>query len=236
MLSRHLLTGASARRERSRQEMRAAVLEAAGNIVEADGIDGLTIRAVAQAIGYSPGALYEYFDSKEAILTALYFGGADGLGAHCERSVAVLPPEATSIDAIAALGHAYRAYALNHPDLYRLVFGGFKTPPQAPPVECEEEDDADGFGTLAEVARQGIEAGLLVDLPPGVIACTAWAAVHGFVSLELSGHLTGGTGPAVPPPSPEVGQQRRDDLFAAHLRMVLFGYVKEEHRSPSGSA
>lgn len=236
MLTKRGLTGASARRERGRREMRAAVLEAAGNIVEVDGIDGLTIRAVAQAVGYSPGALYEYFDSKEAILKALYFGGADGLGAHCERAVTSLPPESSAIDAIAALGHAYRAYALKHPDLYRLVFGGFKTPPQSPPVECEEEDDSGGFGTLAEVASQGIAAGLLIDLPPAVIACTAWSAVHGFVSLELTGHITGGDGPGVPPSSPEAGRQQRDDLFEALLRMVMFGFAKEQHRPRSGSA
>jgi len=236
MLTKSELTGASARRERGRQEMRTAILAAAGEIVEADGIDGLTIRAVAQAVGYSAGAMYEYFDSKEAILKALYFGGADGLGAHCERAVTSLPPESTAIDAIVALGHAYRAYALKNPDLYRLVFGGFKIPPQAPPPECEEEEGGGGLGTLADVASRGVADGLLIDWPPEVIACTAWAAVHGFVSLELTGHLTGGDGPSVPPASPEAGRRVRDDLFEAHLRMSLFGLVKEEHRSPPGSA
>lgn len=230
------LTGASARRERSRREMRTAILAAAADIFEAEGIDGLTIRAVAQAVGYSPGALYEYFDSKEAILIALYFGGTDGLGAHCERAVAALPPEATALDGMMALGHAYRTYALAHPDLYRLVFGGFKTPPQAPPVGCEgDEDETGGFGTLAEVAARGVTAGELADLPPAVIAVTAWAAVHGFVSLEVTGHITGGDGPGGPPPSPEAGRQTRDYLFDALLRMTMFGLVKEEHRTAFGS-
>jgi len=230
------LTGASARRERGRREMRTAILAAAAAIFEAEGIDGLTIRAVAQAVGYSPGAMYEYFDSKEAILTALYFGGTDGLGGFCERAVAALPPEATAIEAIVALGHAYRTYALDHPDLYRLVFGGFKTPPVAPPVDCEEEEDeSGGFGTLAEVAARGVAAGEFEAYPPSVLAVTAWAAVHGFVSLEVTGHITGGDGPGVPPPSPEAGRQVRDDLFDAHIRMVLFGFVKEEHRSSPGS-
>jgi len=230
MLTNHVRTGASDRRERGRQEMRAAILEAAGDIVEVEGIDGLTIRAVAQAVGYSPGALYEYFDSKEAILKALYFGGADGLGAHCERAVTSLPPDSSAIDGIAALGHAYRAYAMKHPDLYRLVFGGLKAPPQSPEAECEEEESRGGFGTLADVASRGIADGELIDLPPAVIACTAWAAVHGFVSLELTGHLTGGDGPGVPPPSPEAGRQTRDELFEALLRMVMFGFVKEKHQ------
>src|SRR5680860_201681 len=116
MLKNQPLTGASDRRERSRQDMRTSILEAAGDIVDVAGIDGLTIRAVAQAVGYSPGALYEYFDSKEAILVALYFGGADGLGAHCERAVTSLPHGSSAIDGFAALGHAYRAYAMKHPD------------------------------------------------------------------------------------------------------------------------
>lgn len=236
MIGKQVLTGASARRERSRREMRSTVLEAAAQIVEQDGIDALTIRAVAQAVGYSPGALYEYFDDKEAILKALYFGGADGLGAHCERAVQALPPGSTALDGFAAIGHAYRAYALSHPDLYRLVFGGLKTPPQSPPKECEEEDgDSDGFGTLSNVVREGISAGTLVDIDPDVIACTAWAAVHGFVSLELSGHITGGPGPAVPPSSPEAGRDIRDQLFYALLRMVLFGYVTPGHQSLSAS-
>jgi len=124
---------------------------------------------------------------------------------------------------------------MKHPDLYRLVFGGLKTPPLSPVAECEEEESRGGFGTLADVASRGIADGLLIDIPPAVIACTAWAAVHGFVSLELTGHLTGGDGPGVPPSSPEAGRQQRDDLFDALLRMVMFGFVKENHRLPSGS-
>lgn len=237
MLTNPALTGASARRERGRQEMRAAILEAAARIIETDGIDGLTIRAVAQAVSYSPGAMYEYFDSKEAILTALYFEGTDGLGAHCERAVTSLSPESTAVDAMGALGHAYRAYALAHPDLYRLVFGGLKSPPQAPAADpCDDDERLGGFGTLAAVAARGVTEGFFLDLPPAVIACTAWAAVHGFVSLELTGHLTGGDGPGVPPPSPKIGSQRRNDLFEAHLRMVMFGLVKEERRTSFGSA
>lgn len=236
MLTKKRLTGASARRERGRQEMRTAILEAAARLVESDGIDGFTIRAVAQAVGYSPGAMYEYFDSKEAILTALYFGGTDGLGGFCERAVATQPPDAPAADAIMALGHAYRAYALAHPDLYRLVFGGFKTPPEARPVGCDDEDETGGFGALAEVAARGVASGEFENLPPEVIAIAAWATVHGFVSLEVTGHITGGEGPGVPPSSPAAGRHIRDSLFEAHIRMTLFGLVKEDRRTLAGSA
>lgn len=230
MLEKLPLTGASERRERGRQEMRSAILDAAGAIVAAEGGDGLTIRAVAQAVGYSAGALYEYFDSKEAILTALYFEGADGLGSQCERAVATLPERAGAVEALIALGHAYRTYALSHAELYRLVFGGFKTPPQSPEVDCEDASQG-GFGTLVRVAIQGMTEGSMVERPPSEFASAAWSAVHGFVSLELSGHITGGDGPGEPPISPEAGRQRRDSMFEAVLQMVQFGFVKGEQQA-----
>ena len=229
MLSAESRTGADIRRERGRNEMRTAILDAAGRLVAANGIEGLTIRAVATAVGYSAGAIYEYFDSKQAILTSLYFDGADGLGVHCERAVAELQPSANAIDALHALGRAYRAYALGHAELYRLVFGGFKTPPPSPEVACPG-DERGGFGTLMRIAIRGIEEGMLVELPPPVIAFAAWSAVHGFVSLEITAHITGGDGPGQPPRSAEEGRDRRDRLFDGVLQMTLAGFLSEEGR------
>jgi AcrR family transcriptional regulator len=225
------MTGATARRERGRREMRSAILEVAGGIVDAGGMDALTIRAVAQAIGYSPGALYEYFDSKEAILATLYFDGADGLGVHCDRAVTSVPADAGSIAAIVALGHAYRAYALAHPDLYRLVFGGLKALPKQRPEDCADEPSG-GLDTLIGVLQRGMASGELAsDIPPEAIAISTWSAVHGFVSLELTGHLTGGDAPGVPAATPEAGQEQRDRLFEAHMRMTMLGLASDAHRA-----
>lgn len=230
MLAKRPLTGASERRERGRMEMRSAILDAAREIVAAEGVDRLTIRAVAQAVGYSAGALYEYFDSKEDILTALYFEGSDGLAGQCERTVASHVEGSTAVEALIALGHAYRSYALSHPELYRLVFGGFKTLPEPLAADCPEESHG-GFDTLIQVAIQGVTEQSMVDLPPPVIAAAAWSAVHGFVSLELSGHLTGGDGPGEPPASVVEGRQRRDQMFDGLIRTVMFGLVKEDQRA-----
>lgn len=230
MLTKDGLTGAEARRERGRQEMRSAILDAAGRLIATEGVDGLTIRAVAQAVGYSAGALYEYFDSKEAILISLYFDGTDGLATQCERAVAELPPSADAVEALHALGRAYRTYALDNVELYRLVFAGFKTPPAPPEVVCPGEERG-GFGTLLRIATRGIEEGLLRDLPPPVIAFAAWSAVHGFVSLEVTGHITGTDHPNAPPMSPMEARRQRDHLFSGVQQMVLAGFLSEEGRA-----
>ena len=231
MLEMEQPTGAAARRERGRQEMRLAIIDEARRLVDAAGLDAVTIRAIARALGYSPGALYEYFDSKEAILQALYFDGTDGLGAHMERVLAALPADGSVIDAIAALGHGYRAFALGHAELYRLIFGGVCALPTSRALET-----GGGFGTLLSVAQRGVEDGTFAPLPSPVIAISAWSSVHGFVSLELSGHVNGGDGPGTPEPSPELGRERRDQLFDAHIRMTLFGLVRRQEHGPMSPA
>lgn len=50
---------------------RALVLEAARAVFSEVGIEGASIREIARRAGYTPGALYSYFDSKEAIYAAL---------------------------------------------------------------------------------------------------------------------------------------------------------------------
>lgn len=50
---------------------RALVLDAARAVFEEQGFEGASIREVARRAGYTPGAIYSYFESQEAIYGAL---------------------------------------------------------------------------------------------------------------------------------------------------------------------
>ena len=223
-------SGAAARRERNRQEMQESILAATQRIVAEKGVDALTMRGVADEIGYSVAALYEYFPSKEHLLGCLYFAGSDGFAGRLHAAHAKLPATASALDRLLALGHAYRAYAREQPDLYRLVLG--TDVPDMSPASLPttgggsgfDTDEAalDSFGLLVSVARDGVERGEFLPLPPEMIAVSAWAAVHGFVMLELTGHLAE-VGPAAEklhdmgePPTP-------DELFAAMMQLQVLG-------------
>jgi AcrR family transcriptional regulator len=58
---------AESRREANRKFRRDAVLAAAQKVFSDTGLEGATIRAIAQAAGYTPGAVYSYYPTKEAI-------------------------------------------------------------------------------------------------------------------------------------------------------------------------
>lgn len=47
------------------------IIEAAGKILSASGVSGLTIKNLAQAMKFSESAIYRHFDSKEAIVVAM---------------------------------------------------------------------------------------------------------------------------------------------------------------------
>ncbi len=51
------------------------------------------------------------------------------------------------------------------------------------------------------------------------------------MQLELNGNLNGGHRPSTPPPTQEEQRQQRDELFAAHIRLTLFGLVRQQERT-----
>lgn len=208
--------GAKAKQERNRKEMRDAILSAARSLIEQDGVHGLSMRAVAREIGYSPAALYEYFPSKEKVCCALYFEGAGGLAARMRSALESAGPGASHHQRMRVLAIAYRAYALEQPELYQLAFGGAVA--EFTPDEDELESGKEAFLVLVGAAQSGVESGEFQQMPAEAIALSCWAGVHGFVLLELSGmlgHKTGGV-PDVP---------NNDMLFEASLQLMSDGFM-----------
>jgi AcrR family transcriptional regulator len=223
-----VLTGAAARRERGRREMREAILGATQRLVAEQGLDALTMRAVAREIGYSVAALYEYFPAKEDILACLYFEGTEGLTGRMRATLAALPADAPAREKIAALGRAYRGYAHEQRELFRLLFAQ-EVPRQGPPPGKE---DPGAFELLVGVVREGIERGEFAPGPPPVLAMAAWAKVHGFVMLEFAGHLAEGTLPRLGL-APEGGDPAAggatpslDALFEETIRLGMDGLLR----------
>src|SRR5262247_2786085 len=91
-------------------DLRAAILEAAARMVEREGLAGLSVREAARRAGVSHNAPYRHFIDRDALLEALAAKGFDELmDALKERSGR-------------DLAHAYVRFALEHEQLFRLMF------------------------------------------------------------------------------------------------------------------
>ena len=80
------MTAAPTRRARLREAMNADIKECACRQLAEGGPPAVTLRGIAREIGVSPAALYGYFDSLEALFTALIVDGYEDLADAVEAA------------------------------------------------------------------------------------------------------------------------------------------------------
>ena len=96
-----------------------ALLDAAEAILEAEGLEALTVRRVADEVGTTTRAVYSSLGSKDALLTGLGMRAFDLLGTR----VAALPrSDDPAADLVAAGTSGFREWALAHPALFQIAF------------------------------------------------------------------------------------------------------------------
>jgi AcrR family transcriptional regulator len=94
------------------------LLAAAMSMLESHGAAGLGLRELARVVGVSPAAPYRHFDSKIALLETLAITGYQRFSAVMHKAEA----ESAPAQRITAMGHAYVRFALDNPNLFRLMF------------------------------------------------------------------------------------------------------------------
>ena len=152
-------------------EVRDALIAAGHRVLAAHGTKGLTVRAVATEAGVAPMGVYNHLDGKEGLLAALVSDGFDRL-----RAATVASTSSDPVVRLRTAGRNYRAFALENPTLYRLMFSG------ACPVD---EAGVAALGALTELIRFGQAAGIVRDDDPVELTMVVWSSVHVAVSLEL---------------------------------------------------
>lgn len=151
------------------------LLAATAELVDREGPARVTLRDVAAAAETSTTAIYSLFGGKAQLLKAAVDDGFRSFG-ESQRDAAS--------DGLPGLGRAYRAWALEHPALYRLMFGGAL----AAYVDCSPTPDvaSDSMLPLMEAVASAQASGALRNVDPVTVVMAIWGQVHGLVSLELA--------------------------------------------------
>ncbi|HEY0717584.1 MAG TPA: TetR/AcrR family transcriptional regulator [Streptosporangiaceae bacterium] len=214
---------APTRRERQRQQTRAEIKDRAMGQVAGGGAGSVSLNAIARAMGMSPAALYRYFASRDALLAELVADACGSLADALRQAADGAPGPGAA--RLAAVAHAYRQWALAHPNSYLLVFqtssgSGLDPDPERTvaaaqrsmdvflsvldgPAAGHADLDLDEAGAGAELAAQIRAWGLRAqtpDLPTGrlYLGLLTWTRLHGLISLELGHHLAAtGVDPAL---------------------------------------
>jgi AcrR family transcriptional regulator len=202
-------------RERRREATLAEIEQIAMRQLVTAGPAGLSLRAVAREVGVSVQALYHYFPSRDALITALVTDAHRALAAAVAQEAA-RRTGATFAERFVAVGLAYRRWAAEHRGPFLLAYGtplpDYHAPVGGPTTAAAAELGAvmrdvvfagwtpeelqrvpvppDAPAALTErLALVGAQIG--AGLPAGAMAVflTSWAQLHGLVMLDVLDHM-----------------------------------------------
>lgn len=166
--------------QRRKAKTRQDILDAAYAMIVARGVEGLSMRAIADEIDYSPTALYRYFESKDALLDAVRGQCFERLNAAL---FSAMQGAASPTEQLVAAGLTYITYARQYPTDYHLMF---YLPPSA---TTQDENRAVAMAALLHLVRYGIETGVIIPRPDfgeWAITYQCWATVHGLAMLQTT--------------------------------------------------
>jgi AcrR family transcriptional regulator len=170
------------------------------------GMQAVTTRQIAAAVGISQPSLYAFFPNKQALEAEVCTRAFEELTVRITAGLNALKRGNASI---CKLGRIYVDFGLTHPDAYRLAFMD-ERPDLAPAVGSGDDPMLEvglkAFYLLREAVGLTIGAGL----PPQeleLLAQSQWAALHGLVSLLLA--------------RPNFPWKKRNRLIEFHLARVF---------------
>jgi AcrR family transcriptional regulator len=173
--------------------MRSQLVEAAARRLAEHGRDGLSVRSLAGDVGASTQVVYTHFDGLDDLLAEVWREGY-------RRFAVALDAPAITDDPVAdwmEQGWRYRRFALDNPDLYRVMFGEGLVQ-----IHQGRQEDADAAAAtfvqlLVRIERCAAAGRWVVD-DVWTTGDLIWGTVHGRALIELAGYHDALSRPAIP--------------------------------------
>ena len=169
-------------RERNREEMKAAILDAARTVMREEGVAALNLQEVARRVGVRAPSLYEYFPGKMAIYDALFCLGAR---LYAQRLTQIAQQPASLWQHLRAVMEEYLSFAQESPELYQLIFE--RPVPGFVPSEESLQENRRSLAIGGELLQQDLErAGMVLGLPLAQARDLVIAMMHGIVAQHMA--------------------------------------------------
>lgn len=182
--------------------LKEALVCSARKILTDQGADALSLRVIASDVGVSHMAPYSHFKNKKELVQAIAASGFNELTEKMlSDSQALNKPQ----DLILAYGVTYIEFAIEHPQLYRLMLGqvetsgkrslktdkrhNSKTESTSPIVSLELEASSNRpFDLLHDAFFKALKTDDALTVKAQALG--AWSMVHGMAALIIEGHFS----------------------------------------------
>jgi len=182
----------STRTQRKRVERTQKILNTAEKIIVKESLDSLTIHRLAKKLDYAPGALYRYFESKEALLTELSCRAINRIQARLQQvkqselSDELTPPE-KSISRIITIANLYCKLHIDDPAAFCLL-GSLLGDPRKLLDDTQakrvHERTVPVLLELSELIEEAIQSEAIAPGDPTERAISFWASLQGVTQLR----------------------------------------------------
>jgi AcrR family transcriptional regulator len=175
-------------------DLKVSLIAAANLILQRDGANSLSLRAIAAEVGVSHMAPYAHFKNKNVLLKSVVENGFIQMASEMERCAESLDQKNhdSSMALVLAYGVSYLQFATTNPQLYRLMLGQVETSGRKKKASSEF-DISDSFTLNSKrpfvLLREAFALAGGSDDKTKARALGAWSMVHGMAALMIEGHI-----------------------------------------------
>ena len=160
------------------------ILLAARRLLDQQGVEGITMRRVAKAVGLTPMAVYRHFANRDDLLDAVANEGFEQLAAQLKRS----PPGGTPEQQLLKMSQVFLDHGLGSPRLYELMFLQPRIGARRYPSDFRKGGSPTA-NLVAQVIQQGMRKGKFHKEDIWQVVFEVGALSHGLIMLYLGGRI-----------------------------------------------
>jgi len=200
------------RREERHPDLPIAIKDTAWKQIAESGAPSIVLRSIARELNITAPSIYNYYPSRDDLVTALIVDAYNSLADAQEACVKNLASDDLS-GRLSALGIAYRQWAITYPQRYNLIFGTpipYYHAPDAlaipaahralvPLIKAIQDLSSAGILRTDRLASMTPKLKLMLDawrefeggseIEVLYLAIIIWSRVHGLVMLEIGNQL-----------------------------------------------
>ena len=157
-----------------------AILGATRDLLAEKGLQGLSMRALAQRVGVSATAIYHYFENKDELVRRVVEGGFQRFGEYLEEAQRAYPKG--SVERVRAVGEGYLRFALENHAYFRVLFSLEHPDPHS----LDDLPEGGGYGLLRQAVVDAMEAGTMRTVDPDLMVMFLWSLTHGLLTISMA--------------------------------------------------
>ena len=172
------------RKDHTPEQLKTLIRSAAEKLIYKKGLQGLTARALAQEIGYTPGTIYNTYQDMDALITDINYETLGRLYQFCQERVHDLPMDFSKVRALA---YAYVDFAHKNQRAWESVFATTHKGDKTPRLPKDYQQRILSLFEHIEITLKEC-----LNFPSDRARITArlmWACLHGITVLTLDGRL-----------------------------------------------